>query len=48
MSPGELFVAFHFPDTPANELTSGWNDEVTGCPEYKVSAVNLQPWSPSA
>jgi formate dehydrogenase alpha subunit len=48
VSPGELFLAFHFPGTPVNELTSGWTDEVTGCPEYKVTAVNVAPGSPSA
>jgi predicted molibdopterin-dependent oxidoreductase YjgC len=26
-----------------NELTSGWTDDVTSCPEYKVTAVSVQP-----
>ncbi|WP_233515153.1 formate dehydrogenase subunit alpha [Marinitenerispora sediminis] len=43
VAPGELFTAFHFPDAPANVLTSGFADTVTGCPEYKVSAVALRP-----
>jgi formate dehydrogenase major subunit len=40
---GELFTAFHFPDAPANVLTSDANDDVTSCPEYKVTAVKLAP-----
>lgn len=43
VSPGEAFTAFHFPGAPANELTSRHADAVTGCPEYKVTAVALQP-----
>ena len=35
--------AFHFPDAAVNELTSGWTDDVTSCPEYKVTAVSVQP-----
>ena len=42
VSPGEVFLAFHFPGAPVNQLTSGWTDEVTGCPEYKVTAVRIQ------
>ena len=38
---GELFTAFHFPDAPANVLTSDASDGVTSCPEYKVTAVRL-------
>jgi formate dehydrogenase major subunit len=41
--PGQVFLAFHFPDAAVNELTSGWTDEVTSCPEYKVTAVSVQP-----
>jgi hypothetical protein len=33
----------HFPDVAVNELTSGWTDDVTSCPEYKVTAVSVQP-----
>jgi formate dehydrogenase alpha subunit len=43
VAPGQLFLAFHFPETPANLLTSEHTDEVTGCPEYKVTAVALRP-----
>ncbi|MFD7845282.1 formate dehydrogenase subunit alpha [Nocardia sp. NPDC059764] len=45
--PGELFTAFHFPGAPANELTSASIDTVTGCPEYKVTAVAVLPVSPN-
>lgn len=41
MAPGELFMAFHFPQVAANQLTSDGTDEVTACPEYKVTAVRL-------
>lgn len=41
--PGQAFLAFHFPEAAVNEFTSGWSDEVTGCPEYKVTAVSVQP-----
>lgn len=43
VSPGELFTAFHFPDAPANRLTSAHTDTATGCPEYKVTAVSVHP-----
>lgn len=39
--PGEVFTSFHFPDAPANALTSAHTDTITGCPEYKVTAVAL-------
>jgi formate dehydrogenase major subunit len=34
-------MAFHFPDVAANLLTSDGAEEVTACPEYKVTAVRL-------
>ncbi|MET8311849.1 formate dehydrogenase subunit alpha [Micromonospora sp. NPDC005173] len=43
VAPGQLFTAFNFPDTPTNALTSDVTDTVTGCPEYKVTAVSLRP-----
>ena len=46
VSPGELFMAFHFPEALANDLTSGAVDEVTGCPEYKLTAVTLHRTPP--
>ena len=41
VSPGQAFMAFHFPEALANRLTSQWGDERTGCPEYKVTAVRI-------
>jgi formate dehydrogenase major subunit len=41
VAPGELFMGFHFPEALANALTSEVTDEVTSCPEYKVTAVRL-------
>ncbi len=42
VAPGQVFTAFHFPDAPGNLLTSAHTDRVTGCPEYKVTAVALR------
>jgi formate dehydrogenase major subunit len=42
VAPGEVFAAFHFADAPVNDLTSARTDSVTGCPEYKVTAVTLR------
>ena len=39
VSPGQAFIGFHFPEALANRLTSQHGDEVTSCPEYKVTAV---------
>ncbi|HEX7745953.1 MAG TPA: molybdopterin dinucleotide binding domain-containing protein, partial [Micromonosporaceae bacterium] len=43
VAPGEVFATFAFADAPVNVLTSDVADEVTGCPEYKVTAVSLRP-----
>ncbi|TCN29633.1 formate dehydrogenase major subunit [Kribbella orskensis] len=40
--PGQVFSGFHFPAAGVNELTSPLGDDVTGCPEYKVTAVRLR------
>jgi formate dehydrogenase major subunit len=42
VAPGELFMGFHFPEALANALTSDATDEVTSCPEYKVTAVRVR------
>jgi formate dehydrogenase major subunit len=42
VSAGQLFMAFHFPDALANRLTSQEVDEVTSCPEYKVTPVKVE------
>jgi len=41
VAPGQLFSAFHFPASRVNQLISGHADTVTGCPEYKVTAVRI-------
>jgi formate dehydrogenase major subunit len=41
VAPGQVFAGFHFPGTAVNSLTSPVGDEVTGCPEYKLTAVRL-------
>ncbi|MFP5312791.1 MAG: formate dehydrogenase subunit alpha, partial [Actinomycetes bacterium] len=41
VEPGQVFAGFHFPGAAVNGLTSPVGDEVTGCPEYKVTAVRL-------
>jgi formate dehydrogenase major subunit len=49
VAPGQLFMAFHFPEALANALTSDATDAVTDCPEYKVTAVSVSPvqrWTP--
>ena len=43
VAPGEAFMSFHFPEALANVLTSDQADEVTSCPEYKVTAVRVEP-----
>jgi formate dehydrogenase major subunit len=41
VAPGQLFCAFHFPASKVNQLISSHADTVTGCPEYKVTAVRI-------
>ena len=40
---GELFTSFHFPESDVNSLLSSSADESSKCPEYKVSAVRVEP-----
>jgi formate dehydrogenase major subunit len=42
IAQGQAFMGFHFPDALANRLTSQHGDEVTSCPEYKVTAVRVE------
>ncbi len=42
VAPGNVFLAFHFPDVKTNLLTSASSDPGTRCPEYKVSAVRIR------
>ncbi len=46
--PGTVFLTFHFPETRTNLLLSSACDEYTQCPEYKVSAVRIEPLSAPA
>jgi formate dehydrogenase alpha subunit len=39
--PGVVWMSFHFPATPTNEITSGAYDKVTKTYEYKVCAVRI-------
>ena len=41
--PGDVFLSFHFPGTGTNRVTSPVADRLTGCPEYKVTAVQVAP-----
>jgi predicted molibdopterin-dependent oxidoreductase YjgC len=43
VTPGTLFLAFHYPETHTNRLTSAYTDPESKCPEYKITAVRLQP-----
>jgi formate dehydrogenase major subunit len=38
---GVLYTTFHFPQTGANVVTTELSDWATGCPEYKVTAVQV-------
>ncbi|MEO8046297.1 MAG: formate dehydrogenase subunit alpha [Nitrospirota bacterium] len=40
---GHLFTSFHFPASTVNALLSSSADESSKCPEYKVSAVRVEP-----
>ena len=40
--PGVLFLAFHHPETHTNRLVGPHADPVSGCPQYKLTAVRLR------
>ena len=42
VTPGTLFLAFHYPETHTNRLTSAYTDPESKCPEYKITAVRLK------
>lgn len=42
VKPGMLFMTFHHPETPTNELTQNAYDPVTLTGAYKVSAVRVE------
>jgi len=41
VSEGEVWMPFHFEDSPVNQLTNAAVDEIARIPEYKVCAVRL-------
>jgi formate dehydrogenase alpha subunit len=43
VSPGTVFLAFHFAEAPANRLTIAALDPVAKIPEFKVCAVRIAP-----
>ncbi len=43
IDPGHVFTAFHFPEVRTNLLVGPSADVNTGCPEYKVVAVDVRP-----
>jgi formate dehydrogenase major subunit len=43
MRPGELFATFHSPDTFLNRIISHHRDRFVQTPEYKVTAVRVEP-----
>jgi formate dehydrogenase major subunit len=42
MQPGVVYTTFHFAETGANVVTTEFSDWATNCPEYKVTAVQVQ------
>jgi formate dehydrogenase major subunit len=42
VSPGMVFVPFHFAEAAANVLTNPALDPVAKIPEYKVAAVRVE------
>ena len=44
--PGMVWLSFHYPDCPTNEVTNGAYDKVTKTYEYKVCAVQLRKRNP--
>jgi formate dehydrogenase major subunit len=39
---GTAFVSFHFPESATNNVTSQVVDRLSGCPEYKVTRVEIR------
>lgn len=42
MQPGVVYTTFHHPSSGANVITTDNSDWATNCPEYKVTAVEVQ------
>ena len=43
VAPGVVYTTFHHPMTGTNVITTELSDWATDCPEYKVTAVEVQP-----
>ena len=41
--PGVVFLSFHFEETPTNQLLGNYLDALACTPDYKVTAVRVQP-----
>jgi formate dehydrogenase major subunit len=41
VAPGVVYTTFHHPNTQANVVTTDYTDWATNCPEYKVTAVQV-------
>ncbi len=44
--PGLVWMSFHFPDSPTNEITNDAGDQITHTYEYKVCAVRVERTTP--
>ncbi|MEH6822738.1 MAG: formate dehydrogenase subunit alpha [Motiliproteus sp.] len=42
MQPGVVYTTFHHPESGANVITTDNSDWATNCPEYKVTAVQIE------
>ncbi len=42
MQPGVVYTTFHHPGSGANVITTDSSDWATNCPEYKVTAVQVE------
>jgi formate dehydrogenase major subunit len=42
MQPGVVYTTFHHPHSGANVITTDNSDWATNCPEYKVTAVQVE------
>ncbi|MDO9116617.1 MAG: hypothetical protein Q7U39_01550 [Nitrospira sp.] len=38
----QVFASFHFPASDVNSLLSSSSDDLSRCPEYKVSVVQVE------
>ena len=43
VKPGVVYTTFHNPETGTNVVTTEHSDWATECPEYKVTAVQVEP-----